>query len=125
MQYLLKKIWPFVCLALLVGCGDYEQKICGEYRLTRCNATEVRISRPNGYQTMINGNIENYAVRDPYITGYANTNNLDVSSEPRAKEGYFLLNTSNDNRLEAMTESEWKVELQKINWPSPKLNPPR
>jgi hypothetical protein len=70
--------------------------------------------------TMINGNIESYAVREPYITGFASTKCLDPTVEA-ACAGYFLLNSQTHEVSVGMSEQEWKSQLEQIGWPKPTL----
>ena len=70
--------------------------------------------------TMINGNIESYAVREPYITGWASTRCLDPTVEA-ACEGYFLLNSQTHEVFVGMSAEEWKIELEHIGWSNPTL----
>jgi hypothetical protein len=75
---------------------------------------------------MLAGNVKQYAVRDPYITGYADTQYLDLSIEPDARTGYFLIDAKSDKILDyGMDEKQWRAELQKIGWISPELKKPR
>jgi hypothetical protein len=73
---------------------------------------------------MLAGNVQQYAVRDPYIAGYANTEYLDPSAEPDARAGYFLIDTRSDAVTYGMDEVRWREELAKIGWTNPSLKKP-
>jgi hypothetical protein len=74
---------------------------------------------------MLAGNVKQYAVRDPYITGYADTQYLDLSAEPDARTGYFLIDTKSDKILAyGMDEKQWRKELDRIGWTNPELKKP-
>lgn len=128
------------------GCSG-DRTLAGGYVLKYMNGCEVRIyhpgmsnSGPNRAKkqfgkgcglrpgagdytlsgTMINGNIESYAVREPYITGWASTKCLDTKLEA-ACEGYFLLNSQTHEVFVGMSPEEWKSELEHIGWSNPAL----
>lgn len=85
---------------------------------------EIRLWRPdrdNGISVMLSGNVRHYAVRAAFITGYADTECLDLSGEPEAKRGYFLIDTRSDSVTYGMDESHWRKELQKVAWTNPEL----
>ena len=119
----------FGLCVVIAGCGDggYDKDLCGGYKLTRCNAYERVICKPDSppdkYAVMINGNIEKFAIRGTYITGFASTNHL--VDFPKATNGYFLLNTTTDKILEGLTDEQWKNELIKIDWLTPELKRPK
>ena len=73
---------------------------------------------------MLAGNVRQYAVRDPFITGYANTEYLDLSAEPDARTGYFLIDARSDAITYGMSESQWREELGKTGWTNPRLEKP-
>ncbi len=143
----LRKSYLFIILSfMLAGCvGD--KTLCGGYVITYVNGCEVRIHNPNLdeqgfngvrktfksgcdagrqaenrylFSTMINGNIESYAVNEPYITGSTSTNCLDLKLDG-ACEGYFLLDTRAHDLTVGMSKEEWELKLQEINWNNPRL----
>jgi hypothetical protein len=93
------------------------------------SSSEVRIVRPDRYGDykpgLLAGNVKQYAVRDPYITGYADTQYLDLSLEPNARVGYFLIDANSDKITNGMDENQWRNELEKIGWTNPDLKKPR
>lgn len=70
---------------------------------------------------MLDGSIQSYAVREPYITGYADTNCIDADSERKAP-GYFLIDTRTHLVQQGMSEQEWRDQLKKIGWDHPDLD---
>lgn len=129
-----KSALSIVCMMLLItfACYHAEKNLLGDYKLTFTTGREVRIWRPDrridrhtNLSVMLPGNVKQYAVRDPYITGYADTQELDLSAEPDARAGYFLIDTKSDKIVAyGMDESDWRRELQKIGWSSPDLKKP-
>ena len=131
-----KRAW-LVLLSLLLltdfGCHLSERDLVGGYKLTFMNGREVRIWRPDRYvdhrpslSVMLAGNVRQYAVRDQYITGYADTHDLDLTAEPDARTGYFLIDTKSDRIVAyGMDETQWRKELEKIDWAAPALRKPR
>jgi hypothetical protein len=123
---------PFLLLLIASACRHTERDLVGDYKLTYTSGREVRIWRPDRYvdhhpslSVMLAGNVRRYAVRDPYITGYADTQDLDLLAEPDARSGYFLIDTKSDKILAyGMDEKQWRYELQKIGWASPNLKKP-
>ena len=88
-------------LLILVGCRHAERNLAGAYKLTFTSGNIVRIWRPDrqadhSLSVMLRGNVKRFAVRDPYITGYADTEYLDLSDEPDARSGYFIIDTKAD-----------------------------
>jgi len=74
---------------------------------------------------MLPGNVKRFAVRAPYITGYADTEHLDLSDEPSLRSGYFLIDTKNDEIVAyGMDENQWRRELERIGWKNPALKKP-
>ena len=130
-------VYPLVlaCLLTLVisACRDNEQHLAGDYKLLFMSGREIRIARSDRYvdhnpslSVMLPGNVKQYAVRDPYITGYADTQYLDVTVEPDARSGYFLIDTKSDKIVAyGMDQGQWKNELAKIGWSNPDLKRPR
>src|SRR4051794_9340634 len=102
--------WLILACGLTTSCqGDKE--LVGGYRLTWMNGCEVRIARSETAPVaseMIAGSVQSYAVRGPYITGYADTRCIDTALEPRARPGYFLIDTRVQGSLQLMTEEDWK-----------------
>ena len=74
---------------------------------------------------MINGSVKEYAVKDPYITGYALPNASDVQFDPQTPSGYFLIDTKTGLKREGMNLEEWMIALKSVGWNSPKLESPR
>lgn len=112
-------------LAYMNGCDvSIYNKNLGESSswrvpVTRKNGCDMRRdSWHNG--PMLNGNIESYAVRDNYVTGYESLKCHDPKVGGGC-EGYYLLNTATNEQIEGMSEEEWKAELQKIGWFTPEL----
>ena len=118
-------------LMMAPACRHTERNLAGEYKLTFTSADEVRIWRPDrpsvhNLSVMLAGNVKQYAVRNPYITGYADTQYLDLSAEPDARTGYFLIDTKSDKIIAyGMGENQWRNELKKIGWTNPDLKKPR
>ena len=115
-------------LALFCGCGRDERNLIGNYKLTWMNGCEIRIWRPDregALGKMLSGTVKTYAVRDPYITGYATTECLDPSGEPEARTGYFLIDTRLDEIDYGMGENRWRQKLRSIGWSNPELRKPR
>lgn len=118
-------------LLILSACHS-ERSLSGGYKLVFMSGREIRIARADRYSdhnpilsTMLAGNVKRYAVRDQYITGYADTQYLDLSAEPDARTGYFLIDAKADRIVAyGMDESQWHKELQKIGWSSPDLKKP-
>jgi hypothetical protein len=73
---------------------------------------------------MIGGSIIKYAVRDPYITGYAEPKISDLEFNPRTPPGYFLVDTKTHLKRAGMSGGEWLTALKAIGWRSPKLQTP-
>ncbi len=74
---------------------------------------------------MLPGNVKRFAVRDPYITGYADTELLNLSAEPDARSGYFLIDTKTDKIVAyGMDETQWRRELDRVGWRNPSLTKP-
>lgn len=120
-----------VCTLLVASsCRHDEKTLAGEYKLTFTSAREVRIWRPDrpvdhSLSVGLAGNVKRYAVRDPYITGYADTEFLDKASEPDARVGYFLIDTKSDRIVAyGMDQDQWRKELDKIGWHDPTLKKP-
>jgi hypothetical protein len=118
-------------LLIASACRPTERSLAGDYRLTRMSGREVRVWRPDRVRdstpdpsVMLAGNVQQYAVRDPYIAGYANTEYLDPSAEPDARAGYFLIDTRSDAVTYGMDEVRWREELAKIGWTNPSLKKP-
>jgi len=119
------------CLVLLTAsaCRRTERNLVGDYKLTRTSGLEVRVWRPDRPRDsrlaiMLAGNVRQYALRDPFITGYANTEYLDLSAEPDARTGYFLIDARSDAITYGMSENQWREELGKIGWTNPRLENP-
>lgn len=87
------------------------------------NGSEVRIVRTDNHHIPLDGNLEKYAVRPPYVIGYNGVKGLnpDTSSVP----GYFILNTTTHEFKDALDENQWRDELQRIGWEHPVLMTPR
>jgi hypothetical protein len=66
--------------------------------------------------------VRQYAIKEPYITGYESKDHVPPELMP--KEGYFLINTDNDKIKEEMTEEQWRAELKSIGWENPQLKEP-
>ncbi|PYU36632.1 MAG: hypothetical protein DMG31_00405 [Acidobacteria bacterium] len=117
------KLMSFLLLFLAVGCQFQDDRtLIGDYHLTYMNACEVRIYRKAALDPqMLDGSIQSYAVRLPFITGYADTRCIDADSERKAP-GYFLIDTRTHIIQQTMTEEEWRNELKKIGWDHPDLN---
>lgn len=123
-----------LCLLILAlsACRGNEQSLSGEYKLFFMSGREIRIARADKYvdhkpslTVMLPGNVKQYAVRDPYITGYADTQYLDLSLEPDARSGYFLIDTKSDKIVAyGMDQDRWEKELAKIGWSNPDLKRP-
>jgi hypothetical protein len=117
-------------LLVLSACRHTERSLSGAYKLTFTSGDVVRVWRPDrptdhGLSVMLAGNVKQYAVRDPYITGYADTQYLDLSAEPDARTGYFLIDTKSDKILAyGMDEKQWRKELDRIGWTNPELKKP-
>lgn len=115
------------------ACRHAERNLAGDYKLIFMSGREVGITRPDRYvdhspspSVMLAGNVKRCAVRDPYITGYADTQYLDLSAEPDARAGYFLIDTKSDKIVAyGMDENQWRKELDKIAWSNPSLRKPR
>jgi hypothetical protein len=121
----------FVLLLILSACNS-ERTLAGDYKLIFMSGREVRIARADRYadhspnpSVMLAGNVKRYAVYSPFITGYADTQYLDLSAEPDARTGYFLIDTKLDKIVGyGMDESQWRKELQKVGWTNPDLKKP-
>jgi hypothetical protein len=121
-----------IILFVASACRHAERNLAGEYKLIYMSGREVRIARPDRYvnnspspSVMLAGNVKRYAVRDPYITGYADTQYLDLSAEPDARSGYFLIDTKSDMIVAyGMDENQWRKELERISWGNPSLREP-
>jgi len=110
----------FLALAFLaVGC-QAERDLTGGYRLIYMNGCEVRIASQDG-NIDLDGSVNSYAVRAPYVTGYADTRCIDADSERKAP-GYFLIDTRTHTIRQTMSEEERRSELRKIGWDHPDLN---
>ena len=129
--------WILLSIALLFplagsSCYHAERDLSENYKLTFMNGREVRIWRPERevdhhptFAVMLAGNVKQYAVRSPYITGYADTQYLDLTAEPDVRTGYFLIDTKADKILAyGMDEKQWRQELQRIAWNDPDLKRP-
>jgi hypothetical protein len=139
----LLSLFAAVTSLLSAGCGG-NKTLSGGYVLKYMNGCEVRIYNPQIDEsvkpkktlgkacgstvsaislsgTMINGNIESYAVREPFITGFASKKCLDERVEAVC-EGYFLLNSQTHEISVGLSEEEWKLHLQRIGWSNPTLN---
>lgn len=115
-------LFALALILMLFGCGEYEWNLCGEYRLVRMNADELRLVGP-GNAIRVNGNVETYAVKAPYITGHTGlTDILDAKREPNI--GYFIVNTSTDELVQGLSEDAWRGTLKRIGWENPKLIKP-
>jgi hypothetical protein len=113
----------FLLVLPVVGCLD-DRTLVGGYRLKYMNGCEVRLfpDQPTTFtDEMVAGNIQSYAVRAPFITGYADTRCIDLSAEPKAQPGYFLIDTRTHGIQQSMTAEEWRRELHKIGWDNPSL----
>ena len=71
--------------------------------------------------TMINGNIESYAVREPYITGFASTKCLDATVEaacegspPQAQQPLNIQTTTQPKQSD-QSEKRSK-EMKEMGW---------
>ena len=119
-----------VALLILVGCRHTERNLAVAYKLTFTSGDIVRIWRPdrqadNSLSVMLPGNVKRFAVRDPYITGYADTELLNLSAEPDARSGYFLIDTKTDKIVAyGMDETQWRRELDRVGWRNPSLTKP-
>ncbi len=117
-------------LLVLSACRHTERSLSGAYKLTFTSGDVVRVWRPDrptdhSLSVMLAGNVKQYAVRDPYITGYADTQYLDLSAEPDARTGYFLIDTKSDKILAyGMDEKQWRKQLDRISWTNPELKKP-
>ena len=117
-------------LLILVGCRHTGRNLVGAYKLTFTSGDIVRIWRPDrqadhSLSVMLPGNVKRFAVRAPYITGYADTEHLDLSDEPSLRSGYFLIDTKNDEIVAyGMDENQWRREIEKIGWKNPALTKP-
>jgi hypothetical protein len=132
----------FICGLLSFSCSGSRQLSNG-FVLEYMNGCEARIFHPkqhelkielkrnyfNGcgekrthysHDSFVRGNIESYAVRDNWVTGFSSTNCLDAEVENLC-EGYFLLNTATNEIQDGMSEQEWEQALKKINWQVPEL----
>jgi hypothetical protein len=109
----------FLVLAFLaVGC-QAQRDLTGGYRLIYMNGCEVRIASQDG-NIDLDGSVRSYAVREPYVTGYADTRCIDADSERKAP-GYFLIDTRTHRIRQTMSEEQWRSE-RKIGWDHPDLN---
>jgi hypothetical protein len=119
------KLIPFLLLFPAVGCQFQDDRtLIGDYHLTYMNACEVRIYRKAALDPqMLDGSIQSYAVRPPFITGYADadTRCIDADSERKAP-GYFLIDTRSQEIRQTMSEEEWRTELKNVGWEHPVLN---
>jgi hypothetical protein len=106
-------------------CYEYHAKLFGTYHLWRPNGFEAVIDGGTKKEPVsVNGNVAYYAVKEPYITGFAVKDYLPV--EFPAVEGFFLIDTTKDTLKEGMTEKEWKEELSHVGWSNPHLvTPPK
>jgi hypothetical protein len=113
--------WIPFCMFLAVGCQFQDNRnLTGGYRQIRMNGCEVRIASQDG-NIDLDGSVNSYAVRAPYVTGYADTRCIDADSERKAP-GYFLIDTRTHTIRQTMSEEEWRSELRKIGWDHPDLN---
>jgi hypothetical protein len=114
---------PLLLLLFGVGCQFQDDRtLIGDYHLTYMNGCEVRIYRkPALDPQMLDGSIKSYAVRAPYITGYADTRCIDADSERKAP-GYFLIDTRTHAIRQGMSEQEWRGQLKKMGWDHPDLD---
>ncbi len=118
-------------LLLIFSACHSEKTLAGDYKLIFMSGREARIARADRYadhnpSVMLAGNVKRYAVRSSYIAGYADTQYLDLSAEPDARTGYFLIDTKSDKIVGyGMDESQWRKELQNVGWTSPELKKPR
>lgn len=121
----------FGLLLILSACNS-ERPLAGDYKLIFMSGREVRIARTDRYpdhspnpSVMLAGNVKLYAVQSPYITGYADTQYLDLSAEPDARTGYFLIDTTSDKIVAyGMDETQWRKELQRVGLTAPELKRP-
>ena len=123
----------FLLLLAASACRHAERDLVGDYKLTFTSGRIARIWRADRYtdhrpslSAMLAGNVKRYAVRDPYITGYADTQFLDLSAEPDARAGYFVIDARSDRIIAfGMTEEQWRKEIEKRGWTTPDLKKPR
>jgi hypothetical protein len=126
-------IWFAFCVMLpIVGCsnGQEPHQLCGKFKIARCNPYEVRIFREDDHDQsgevmpakMVDGSVEKFAVKAPYITGFTILSKLDPRLETHC--GYFLINANSDDLKEGLTEQEWRRELELIGWKNPNLQEP-
>jgi hypothetical protein len=117
----------------LCGCND--QRLAGNFKMTWMNSCEVVIhapqhitetTQPDGTkepvlrENMVGGKVQTFAVKDPYITGYAT-----IGCDPDVgKEGYFLIDSGSEEIVDGMDETRWNDELTKVGWPHPNLKRP-
>ena len=118
--------WIFALLFLptVLGCLD-DRPLVGGYRLKYMNGCEVRLfpEHTDSFRNKwVDGSVQSYAVRGPFITGYADMRCIDSEAEPQAQPGYFLIDTRTQDIQQSMTENEWRSKLQKIGWNNPTLN---
>ena len=117
MKAFILTILAAVLCFFIVKFFEDEKELCGRYTLTWSNGREAFISRPSGGDTMVHGNIHAYAVRAPYIAGYVTAETVDPKLNLNAKDGFFILDTTTDKRLEGLSR-ECAVAHP---WPAPAL----
>ena len=142
---LLRALLLFLVCFLASSCEDYsERQLGGGYVLAYMNGCDVSIYNKDSAESsswrvpvtrksgcdmtpgkmrngpMLNGNIESYAVRENYVTGYESLKCFDPKVGGGC-EGYYLLNTASQEQIEGLSEEEWKAELGKIGWVNPAL----
>jgi hypothetical protein len=104
---------------------DYEYRLLRGYTIIRTNYNEVTINHPHDrLNPVVAGNIQKFAVRDPYIVGL--TTVLTGNPDPNANNdaGYFVLDASTNKITKGLTEQKWRVELKRIGWLHPTLAKP-
>lgn len=101
---------------------DYERPLLGVYSLIRTNYLEAVITK--GKEHAVYGNVQQMAIREPFVVGLTGAYVGESPSKSRNKTGYFILDTKTNEAKTALSEDEWKAELKKIDWSQPTLKPP-
>jgi hypothetical protein len=103
-------VLSLICLSTILSGYEYSLDLTGGYKLTRIEQKDRPIIQVYSFEKGkgSHGYVENVAVKPPYIAGHA-TN------------GFFLLDTGNDEMREGLTDQQWRTELANIAWNNPLL----